>query len=240
MTPDPLATQVAWACRILAAHGYEDLTLGHVSARRDEEHGVMWIKRKGVSLAEVTPGDVLRFPIDGDLESAHDMHLEAVLHTEVYRCRPDVRCVVHGHPVHATALGAAHADFAFLSNDSVLFKEGLASLEEVPELIVGRSEGQAVAEALGERSALLMRNHGVLLVGKDVPWAVLMGITLERAVQMQATAASLGKLRPVPDEQVERLYDMKYRDAFMSEYWNAWIRELRRDGRDFDMPQDEA
>ena len=130
MTPDPLATQVAWACRILAAHGYEDLTLGHVSARRDEEHGVMWIKRKGVSLAEVSPGDVLRFPIDGDLESAHDMHLEAVLHTEVYRCRPDVRCVVHGHPVHATALGAAHADFAFLSHDSVLFKEGLASLEE--------------------------------------------------------------------------------------------------------------
>jgi hypothetical protein len=79
----------------------------------------------------------------------------------------------------------------------------------------------------------------VLLVGKDVPWAVLMGITLERAVQMQATAASLGQLRPVPDELVEPLYDMKYRDAFMSEYWDAWIRELRRDGRDFDMPQDE-
>ena len=235
MSGESLATQVAWACRILAAHGYEDLTLGHVSAR-DSEPDVMWIKRKGVSLGEVTPGDVLRTSINGDFQNASDMHLEAVLHTEVYRARPDVRCVVHGHPLHATAFGAAHADLAFISHDAVLFKEGIAALDEVPELIVGKSQGEVVARALGERSALLMRNHGVVVVGKDVPWAVLTALTLERAVQLQATAASLGELRPVPDEAVEPLHEMKYQDAFLSEYWDAWVRELRRDGRDFDMP----
>jgi ribulose-5-phosphate 4-epimerase/fuculose-1-phosphate aldolase len=232
---DSPATQVAWACRILAAHGYQDLTLGHVSAR-DSEPDAMWIKRKGVSLAEVAPGDVLRTSINGDFQNASDMHLEAVLHTEVYRARPDVRCVVHGHPLHATAFGAAHADLAFISHDAVLFKEGIAALDEVPELIVGKSQGEVVARALGERSALLMRNHGVVVVGKDVPWAVLTALTLERAVQLQATAASLGELRPVPDEAVEPLHEMKYQDAFLSEYWDAWVRELRRDGRDFDMP----
>jgi ribulose-5-phosphate 4-epimerase/fuculose-1-phosphate aldolase len=233
---DSPATQVAWACRILAAHGYEDLTLGHVSAR-DSEPDAMWIKRKGVSLAEVAPSDVLRTSINGDFQNASDMHLEAVLHTEVYRARPDVRCVVHGHPLHATAFGAAHADLAFISHDAVLFKEGIAALDEVPELIVGKSQGEVVARALGERSALLMRNHGVVVVGKDIPWAVLTAITLERAVQLQATAASLGELRPVPDEAVEPLHEMKYQDAFLSEYWDAWVRELRRDGRDFDMPE---
>jgi L-fuculose-phosphate aldolase len=232
---DSLATQVAWACRILAAHGYEDLTLGHVSAR-DSEPDVMWIKRKGVSLAEVSPNDVLRTSINGDIENASDMHLEAVLHTEVYRARPDVRCVVHGHPLHATAFGAAHADLAFISHDAVLFKEGIAALDEVPEMIVEKNQGVVVAHALGERSALLMRNHGVVVVGKDVPWAVLTALTLERAVQLQATAASLGALRPVADEVVEPLHEMKYQDAFLSEYWDAWVRELRRDGRDFDMP----
>ena len=197
----------------------------------------MWIKRKGVSLAEVAPGDVLRTSINGDFQNASDMHLEAVLHTEVYRARPDVRCVVHGHPLHATAFGAAHADLAFISHDAVLFKEGIAALDEVPELIVGKSQGEVVARALGERSALLMRNHGVVVVGKDVPWAVLTALTLERAVQLQATAASLGELRPVPDEAVEPLHEMKYQDAFLSEYWDAWVRELRREGRDFDMPE---
>lgn len=236
MSGDTLEMQVAWACRILAAHGYEDLTLGHVSAR-DSEPDVMWIKRKGVSLAEVKPSDVLRTSINGDIEKASDMHLEAVLHTEVYRARPDVRCVVHGHPLHATAFGAAHADLAFISHDSVLFKEGIAALDEVPELIVDRGQGTVVAEALGERSVLLMRNHGVVVVGKDVPWAVLTALTLERAVQLQATAASLGELRPVPDEAVEPLHEMKYQDAFLSEYWDAWVRELRRQGRDFDMPE---
>jgi L-fuculose-phosphate aldolase len=231
-----LATQVAWACRILAAHGYEDLTLGHVSAR-DSEPDAMWIKRKGVSLAEVAPGDVLHASIDGDVERASDMHLEAVLHTEVYRARPDVRCVIHGHPLHSTAFGAAHADLAFLTHDAILFKDGVASLDEAPEMIVGTSQGQVVAEALGHRSALLMRNHGVLIVGKSVQWAVLAAVTLERAVQIQATAARYGALRPVADDAVEPLHDMKYRDAFTDEYWEAWVRELRRDGRDFDMPE---
>ena len=106
--------------------------------------------------------------------------------------------MVHGHPLHATAFGAAHADLAFISHDAVLFKEGIAALDEVPELIVGSDQGEVVARALGERSALLMRNHGVVVVGKDVPWAVLTALTLERAVQLQATAASLGELRPWP------------------------------------------
>jgi L-fuculose-phosphate aldolase len=239
VSDDPLATQVAWACRILAAHGYEDLTLGHVSAREPDEPEVMRIKRKGVSLAEVTPADVLRTSIDDDIENADDMHLEAVLHTEVYRARPDVRCVIHGHPLHATAFGAAHAALEFISHDAVLFKEGIAALDEAPELIVGRRQGQVVAHALGEREALLMRNHGVLVVGKDAPWAVLTAVTLERAVKLQAAAASLGELRPLADDAVERLHEMKYQDAFLAEYWDAWVRELRRDGRAFDMPGDD-
>jgi L-fuculose-phosphate aldolase len=224
---DSLATQVAWACRILAAHGYEDLTLGHVSAR-DSEPDVMWIKRKGVSLAEVSPNDVLRTSINGDIENASDMHLEAVLHTEVYRARPDVRCVVHGHPLHATAFGAAHADLAFISHDAVLFKEGIAALDEVPEMIVEKNQGVVVAHALGERSALLMRNHGVVVVGKDVPWAVLTALTLERAVRLQSIARSLGSLRPIAPERARQMVADKYQDRFVAEYWGAWTRRLER------------
>ena len=106
---DPsLAVEVAWACRILAAQGYEDLTLGHVSVLTAD--GVMYIKRKGVALSEVTPEDVLVFPVEADLADAPaEMHLEAVLHTEVYKRRPDVRCVIHGHPLYATAFGATDA-----------------------------------------------------------------------------------------------------------------------------------
>jgi ribulose-5-phosphate 4-epimerase/fuculose-1-phosphate aldolase len=146
--------------------------------------------------------------------------------------------VIHGHPLHATAFGAAHAKLEFISHDAVLFREGLAALDEAPEMIVGRGQGQIVAEALGDRAVLLMRNHGVLVVGKDPPWAVLTAVTLERAVRLQAAAASMGELRPLADDAVAPLHEMKYRDAFLGEYWDSWIRDLRRTGRALDMPED--
>jgi ribulose-5-phosphate 4-epimerase/fuculose-1-phosphate aldolase len=90
--PGTLREQVAWASRILALEGYADLTLGHVSARASGE-STFYIKRKGVALDEVEPGDV----VASDDESAN-FHLETALHAEVYRARPDIGGVVHGHP----------------------------------------------------------------------------------------------------------------------------------------------
>jgi L-fuculose-phosphate aldolase len=235
-----LAEQVAWACRILAAQGYQDLTLGHVSAR-SADGLTMFIKRKGPALGEVLPTDVLEFDLGGDLADAPaEMHLEAVLHTEVYRRRPDVRCVVHGHPPYATAFSATDAKFEFLTHDGVLFLDGVSTYDGVPDLIINADQGGEVADALGERSALLLRNHGVLLAERDVPWAVLTAVMLEQAIRLQAIASSLGRLRPIPGQWLERIHSRKYQDGFPMEYWAAWIRELRRDGKAFDMPGSDA
>lgn len=238
VTEATLRDQVAWACRILAMEGYADLTLGHVSTRAEDD-GVMYIKRKGVSLAEVTPVDVLRFEINGDVsDAAPDMHLEAVLHTEVYKRRADVRCVVHGHPPAATAFSATSADFQFLTHDGVLFIDGISTFDAVPDLIIDAEQGSDVAAALGERSTMLMRNHGVLIAERDVPWAVLTAVTLERAVQLQSIASTLGPLRPIAPEWLERVHENKYRDGFVREYWDSWVRQLRRDGRAIGMPDE--
>src|SRR3954463_7992529 len=105
-----LREQVAWACRILAAEGYADLTLGHISARSPE--GEIWIKRKGVALDEGEPEDVVTLD-DPDAV----LHLETVLPTAVYRARADVGAVVHGHPPYATALGATTRDLSTLTHD---------------------------------------------------------------------------------------------------------------------------
>lgn len=225
-----LAEQVAWACRILALEGYTDLTLGHVSARAPGSTAVQ-IKRRGVSLDEVEAADVIPLDLEsGEGFDSPEMHLEAVLHTEVYRARPDVGAVVHGHPPHATALSASQEPLELLTHDAVLFAGGLGLFEETPELITGREMGEAVARALGSRRAVLLRNHGVLVVGKSVPWAVLAAVTLERAVRLQAIAAALGPLAPIPRETAERMLPEKYNDGLVDEYWAAWIRRLRRAG----------
>jgi len=233
---DPsLAVQVAWACRILASQGYEDLTLGHVSVLTPD--GVMYIKRKGVALSEVTPEDVLVFPVQADLADAPaDMHLEAVLHTEVYKRRPDVRCVIHGHPMYATAFGATEARLETLTHDAVLFTDRIATYEGVPDLITGDQQGREVAEALADGTVVLLRNHGVLVAERDTPWAVLTAVLLEKAAQLQFVASAYGPLRPIPDELVESIHSRKYQSGFPDEYWEAWIRALRRAGQDAGMP----
>ena len=225
-TAPELREQVACACRILAAEGYADLTLGHVSARTPDATTV-YIKRKGIALDEVTAGDVVEFDLtDGGPPSSPEMHLEAVLHSEVYAARPDVCAVVHGHPPYATAFSATDARFELLTHDSVLFADGVGVFEGAPELITEPEQGRSVAEALGERRAVLLRNHGVLVVGKDVPWAVLAAVTLERAVRLQAIATTLGPLRPIPDDVAREMTADKYRDRFVEEYWQAWLRTI--------------
>lgn len=216
-----LREQVAWACRILAAEGYADLTLGHVSGRGPD--GEVWIKRKGVALNEVEPEDVVALE-DADAV----LHLETVLHTGVYQAREDVGAVVHGHPPHATALGATAADLALLTHDGILFADGIGRFDD-PDLIVDDDQGDRVAAALGPRRAVLMENHGVLAVGKDVPWAVLTAITLERAAKLQSIASTLGELRPIAGDVARQLLPVKYRDEFVEEYWAAWQRRVARD-----------
>jgi L-fuculose-phosphate aldolase len=222
--------QVAWACRILAMEGYADLTLGHVSARPAGSETI-YIKRKGVALDEVEPDDV----VDLDDPTA-DLHLETVLHHEVYAQRPDVGAVVHGHPPYATAFGATNARLELLTHDAVLFADGISFFEETAELITEREQGLAVAEALGTRRAVILRNHGVVVADKDVRWAVLSAITLERAIRLQAIASTLGEQRPIPKELAERMFADKYQERFLDEYWAAWIRRARRAGADEGMP----
>jgi L-fuculose-phosphate aldolase len=223
-----LRERVAMACRVIALEGYVDLTLGHVSAREPGSRTI-WIKRKGPALDEVEPDDVIALDLDDPVAlGSPEYHLESFIHTEVYRVRPDVDSVIHGHPIYATALGSTDAKLQMLTHDAVLFVDGLGEFDEGPDLVTDAPRGARVAAALGNRRAALLRNHGVVIAGEDVRWAVLTALALERAIRFQSIAASLGELRPISDDDALKLRPLKYREAFMDEYWSAWERRVER------------
>lgn len=233
-----LRTQVAWACRILAMHGHADMTLGHVSARGQD--GLIYIKRKDLGLDEITPEDVIGIDLDGNVVAGKgDTHLESVLHTEVYRARPDVGAITHTHPPYTTALGATDAKLTYNNHDALMFPEGLGRFDETAGLVTDANMGKAVADALGNRKAVLMHNHGVLVASTDVPWATYTALTLERAVMIQSIAATLGTPMPLSQEVATRLFKEKYRDDFTRAYWEYLIRKLRRVGLADGMPESE-
>lgn len=225
---DELRQRVATACRILALEGYVDLTLGHVSAREPGSRTI-WIKRKGPALDEVEPDDVISLDLDDpDALGSPRYHLESVMHTEIYRARPDADSVIHGHPVYATALGSTDAELLMLTHDAVLFVDGIGEFDEGPDLVTDVERGTRVAAALGNRRAALLRNHGIVIAGEDVRWSVLTAVALERAIRFQVLAANLGAARPISHEDAQALRPQKYREGFMDEYWAAWERRVER------------
>jgi L-fuculose-phosphate aldolase len=223
-----LRRAVAVACRVIALEGYVDLTLGHVSAREPGGR-IVWIKRKGLALDEVEPDDVIALDIDDAraLDSA-EYHLESVMHTEVYRARPDVNAVIHGHPVYATALGSVDAPLRMLTHDAVLFVDGIGSFDEGPDLVTDPARAARVARALGDRRAALLRNHGVVIAGEDVRWAVLTALALERAIRFQSIAHALGPAHEISGDAARALRPQKYQSAFLDDYWSAWERRVER------------
>ena len=92
-----------------------------------------------------------------------------------------------------------------------------------------------MAEALGGGSVLLLRNHGVLVAERDVRWAVLASVLLERSLFLQTIASSLGALRPIP---TALLPDSRGQVpvGFRRRVLGRLGRALRRRGRDFGMP----
>lgn len=229
-TPTEAADQVALACQILARHGHEDLTLGHASVRGPEA-GTAYIKRKGKALHEVRPQDVMLIPLDA--EDGYRMagaHLESTMHIEAYRARPDIGAVIHTHPVYSIALGASRQNLDILSHDGLLFPHGVPVFDGTAGLVTTPEQARAVAAAMGEGRAVLLRNHGILAVGQDIRWALLAALTLERAALLQCVASGLGELVPVRRELAEELSAVKYQDDFAQEYWAAWCREVAGPG----------
>jgi L-fuculose-phosphate aldolase len=228
MSEADLRRQVAIACRVIALEGYVDLTLGHVSAREPGSDTV-WIKRKGVALDEVDPEDVIALDLsDADALDDPMYHVESVMHTEVYRARPDAGSVIHGHPIYGTALASTDAELLMLTHDAVLFVDGLGEFDEGPDLVTDAPRASRVAEALGPRRAALLRNHGVVIAGEDVRWSVLTALALERAIRFQSIASTLGNARPISHDAAVELRPRKYAATLLDDYWKAWVRRVER------------
>ena len=106
---------VADACHILFNEGQEHFHLGHVSAREPGSERI-FVKPTGIGLGEITADDVCVMDLDGkQLEGKRSLHHEMPIHTETYRRRPDVNCVVHTHPYYGAAFAASSAAFQMVS-----------------------------------------------------------------------------------------------------------------------------
>jgi L-fuculose-phosphate aldolase len=184
---------VALGCRILGANGHDDYVWGHVSARDPGGRGV-WMKASTYGFEEITADHVILVGFDGEvLEGDRPRHSEWPIHTEAVRSRPDVGAVVHSHPPHSIALGAAGQPLRPLSHAGTLFvPPDVPRFTKTANLILTRELGADVAGALDGQDALLLVNHGIVTVGRDVRDAVIRAVLLEKAAHQQMLTCAFG------------------------------------------------
>ena len=200
---DALREKLIHAGRVLVDEGQGDYVWGHISARLPDNPGRFLMKPGCIGLEEMTEDNIITVDIEGEkVLGAWPRHNEVYIHSEVLRARPDINAVLHTHPEHVIAFSSLGRPLHAMSNDSVMFSEGVPIFSETTDLITDQPRGKAVAKALGSGKAVILRNHGIVTAGKSIDEAVFLAIKLEKAcrIQMLAEAAGGPKLFVKEDE----------------------------------------
>src|SRR6202167_4857425 len=154
--------------RLIAHYGWDDVIYNHSSMRVPGEDRKFLIKRHELLYTEVTPANLVKVSMDDDLDESAGVNRPGfTLHGGVLSARPDVNCAVHVHTETGMALAGLKHGLRMLSQPAVRFfnRIGYHDYEGITEDFGERAR---INKALGKNRALILRNHGLLTVGKTV------------------------------------------------------------------------
>jgi L-fuculose-phosphate aldolase len=199
MTDAPsTAGAVVRAARRMADIGLVVGTAGNVSGRAPD--GTIWLTPSSVPYPEVTVDNLAVVDIDGEQVGGEGSpSTEKPMHLACYRAFPEVGGVVHCHPPHASMFAVAHRPVPAVIEEVIVYLGGdvpvadyrTTGTEELSEEIVGH---------VGDRSAVLMANHGMLCVGRSPADALHAAEVAEHTARIVWGAEQLGGVVPLPDE----------------------------------------
>jgi ribulose-5-phosphate 4-epimerase/fuculose-1-phosphate aldolase len=195
------------AGKVLVAAGQGDFTRGHISVRLPHAPKLFFMKPHSVGLDEVTMANILTIDLEGLVVAGKARrHSEVFIHSEIFRARHDVNCVIHAHPPYSVALSATGRPVRAFSQPGALFCNDVGVYTDTIALIRSHAMGAGVAKALGPHRAALLKNHGTAVVGAGIEEAVVGAIMLENAAMIQMTVEAAGDAAPeFPREDIAEL-----------------------------------
>lgn len=210
MTEQQLRKELASCYRLFDWMGWSELIFNHITVRVPSENGKgteYLINPFGLHYAEVTPDNLVKIDLDGNSDNSDAIINKAgfVIHSAIHGARDDAHCIMHIHTTEGCAVaskedGLRHDNFysAMLYKDIAYHDyEGVTTnVDEQPRLV----------QSLGSKNHLILRNHGLLAVGPDIPTAFNRLWTLQRGCEIQlASDAGLGANRKIAEEILEKV-----------------------------------
>jgi ribulose-5-phosphate 4-epimerase/fuculose-1-phosphate aldolase len=222
-------TNLSAVYRLIALNGWGDVIYNHSSMRVPGEERNFLIKRHELLYTEVTASNLVKVNIDADLDESAGVNRPGfTLHGGVLAGRPDVNCAIHVHTELGMAISGLKSGLRMVSQAAIRFynRVGYHAYEGITEDFDERARINA---DLGENRALILRNHGLLTVGKTAREAfVLMKSLIEAAkiqLMMEATGEELFEIPPEICEKTARQY--QHHDSGRgSADWPAYQRML--------------
>src|SRR5262245_63463065 len=158
MTHDDIKQKLILAGKVLVGEGQDDFTRGHISVRLPDDPSRFYMKPHSIGLDEITPDNILTIGLDGEVVAGTARrHSEVYIHSEIFRARADVACVLHTHPPYSVALSASGTPLKGYSQPGALFHESVGLYNDTINLIRTPEMAAGVAKALGSTRAGLLR-----------------------------------------------------------------------------------
>lgn len=227
---EELKNKVALGNRIMFYQGLADYH-GHVSARIPGTRK-FFIKPVLAPLGEIKSKDMILVDIDEYMEVCEQNFAragnkrevtkvkspprETMIHAAIYNARQDVNSVVHTHQTLATAFSVAGTPILPIYNQAAVFAPETPIFPS-PRLIYTIQDGKEICATLGNRQAMLLKGHGIIVCGDSLEYATVHAIYLERTAYMQFVASCVGKPTIMPQSDIDYMKEnMMYRsyDAF--------------------------
>ncbi|MCD1266956.1 class II aldolase [Shinella sumterensis] len=191
--------------RLIAYFGMDDIIHTHVSARLPAEPDKLLINRYGDLFREVTPESLAVIDHDGNLVRGPQVPINTagiVIHTAVHAARPDAACVVHTHTPAGVAVSCLEEGLLPLNQTALLF-HGQLAYHSFEGIALDKEEQVRLVADLGDKRAMILRNHGLLTVGRTIGEAFSLMYNLEQACRIQLAAQASGQKLVLPPKEVQ-------------------------------------
>ena len=187
-----LRVDLAACYRLVALYGWDDLIFTHISARLPGTDHHFLINPYGMTFDEVTASSLVKIDLEGRklMDSPYEINPAGfTIHSAIHAARDDAKCVLHTHSLNGVAVSATKQGVLPISQQSVFV---LASLgyHDYEGVALHEGEKPRLVRDLGDKSFLMLRNHGILTVGATIPDAFLLMYLFEAACTIQIRAQS--------------------------------------------------
>ena len=186
----------------LLRRGLVEGTSGNLSARLDD--GQVVLTPSSLPYETMTTDDLVVTDIEGNVQLGERAPTsEKALHLACLRRHDDIGAVIHSHARYCTMFAVTHQPIPCVIEEFDIYVGGEVPVADYK--MTGSDElADEVARHVGDRAAVLMANHGLLTVGRDLDEAMKVASLVERTAEIIWGARALGELVPLPDSTLER------------------------------------